>query len=244
MRWIRAAAAAFLAGTGAALAQTPPAPMRQISPVPPPPSFPAAANPSVQPRFAVVIDAAHGGPDGGAKLQNNVLEKDITLALGERLRSLLRARGIEVVTTRDADVNLPVLHRAEVSNHARAAACLLLHATATGSGVHLFTSALAQAEPQRVEPWETAQAAYSTQSLKLEAEIDSAFAHAQVPVTLGRASVQPMDNLACPAVAVEVAPLVGGHVTSGRPVTDAAYQTSIVDAIAAALEQWRSDWRQ
>jgi N-acetylmuramoyl-L-alanine amidase len=83
-----------------------------------------------------------------------------------------------------------------------------------------------------------------TQSLKLESEIDSALAHAQIPVSLGRASVEPMDSMTCPEVAVEVAPLVGGHVTEERPVTDAVYQKSVVDAVAAALEQWRSDWKQ
>ena len=74
-------------------------------------------------------------------------------------------------------------------------------------------------------------------------EIDAALAHAQIPITLGRASVQPMDNLACPAIAIEVAPLVGGHVTTARDVSDADYQKSVVDALVAALDAWRSDWK-
>jgi N-acetylmuramoyl-L-alanine amidase len=80
--------------------------------------------------------------------------------------------------------------------------------------------------------------------MKLESEIDSALAHGQIPVTLGRASVQPMDNLACPAVAVELAPLVAGHVTQGKAVSDADYQKSVIDALAAGIEAWRSDWKQ
>lgn len=210
------------------------------------PQQPAAA-PSAQPThaaFVVYLDAAHGGSEPGAKLSSDLAEKTVTLALSIRLRSILQARGITVVTSRESDENVPLLNRAESANHAQAGACLLIHATATGSGVHLYTSSMAPSAPARPVPWPTAQGVYVTQSLKLESEIDSALAHAQIPVTLGRASVQPMDNLACPAVAVELAPLVGGHVTQGKSVGDPEYQKSVVDALAAAIEAWRSDWKQ
>jgi N-acetylmuramoyl-L-alanine amidase len=244
MRWIEAAVAAGIAAAAAGWQQSPPAP--QLPQPPAVPSYPAPVQaPQVQPpRFLVVVDAAHGGNDTGARMANGVLEKDITLGLSARLRSTLHAHGIEVVTTRQSDANLLPVNRAEAANRAQGAACLVIHATATGSGVHLFTSSLSPAANGRFLPWATAQSAYVTQSLKLESEIDSALAHAQIPVSLGRASVEPMDSMTCPEVAVEVAPLVGGHVTEARPVTDAVYQKSVVDAVAAALEQWRSDWKQ
>jgi len=141
-------------------------------------------------------------------------------------------------------MNLAPVNRAETANHAQGGACLTIHATATGSGVHLFTSSLTPTANARFLPWPTAQSAYVTQSLKLESEIDSALAHTEIPVTLGRASVEPMDSMTCPEVAVEMAPLVAGHVTGAKPVTDAGYQKAVVDAIAAALEQWRSDWKE
>ena len=205
---------------------------------------PAPSTQAARPAFVVVIDAAHGGSDSGARLGNGTAEKAVTLGLSVRLRSTLQARGITVVTTRESDASVAQLNRAETANHAQAAACLVIHATATGSGVHLYTSGLAASVPARPTPWQTAQAQYVTQSVKLESEIDSALAHAQIPVTLGRASVQPMDNLACPAVAVEIAPLVAGHVTAGKDVSDSGYQKSVADALAAAVESWRSDWKQ
>jgi N-acetylmuramoyl-L-alanine amidase len=208
------------------------------------PAVPAAPPAQIQPKFVVVLDAAHGGADTGAHLQNGVMEKEITLALSMRLRSTLHAHGIEVVTTRESDQMQPALNRAEAANQAQAAACLILHATATGSGVHLYTSSLAPSPLQRLEPWPTAQSAWVTQSLKLESEIDTALAHTQIPVTLGRASVPPMDNLTCPTVAVEMAPLVAGHVTQGRELSDAGYQKSVVDSLTAALESWQNDWKQ
>jgi N-acetylmuramoyl-L-alanine amidase len=246
MRWIEAAALLSLLATASvpvsAAGQTaPPAP--QTAQPPSVPSVPPAPTQPAQPKFVVVLDAAHGGTDSGAHLRPDLQEKDVTLALTTRLRSTLQAHGIAVVTTRQSDASIPALNRAETANHAQAAACLVLHATATGSGVHLYASSLSPAPAVRLQPWQTAQAAWITQSLKLESEIDAALAHAQIPITLGRASVQPMDNLACPAIAIEVAPLVAGHVTTARDVSDAAYQKSVVDALVAALDAWRSDWK-
>src|ERR1700678_1386167 len=86
-----------------------------------PPSAPAAARPT--PRFAVVIDAAHGGSDTGARLSDRLLEKDLALTLSVRLRSTLAAHGISVFTTRESDATLPAVNRAETANHVGAAAC-------------------------------------------------------------------------------------------------------------------------
>jgi N-acetylmuramoyl-L-alanine amidase len=66
------------------------------------------------------------------------MEKTFTLALSVRLRSLLGARGIQVVTTRESDSTVDLNRRAEIANQAKAQACLTLHATESGSGVHLF----------------------------------------------------------------------------------------------------------
>ena len=79
------------------------------------------------PRFVVVLDAAHGGDDPGARLSNGQQEKAYTLALSVRLRSLLMARGIAVVTTRESDTTVDADRRAEIANHANAQACLSLH---------------------------------------------------------------------------------------------------------------------
>lgn len=205
----------------------------------------AAAQEPAPYRFVVVLDAAHGGSDSGARLGDGELEKSLTLRLAEELKIALRSQGtpIQVVMTRESDVDLPALNRAQIANHAEAAACLILHATATGSGVHLFTSSLAPAVMTPTLPWATAQAAYVTQSLKLESELDETLSHDAIPVTMGRASVQPMDSLACPAVAVELAPLAPGNTTQGQPISNADYDRRVVDAVAAGLAAWSNDWK-
>lgn len=208
------------------------------------PQLPATQTPAVQPRFVVVLDAAHGGQDTGTKLNDKLYEKDITLAFVGRLRSALSAKGIQVVNIREGDALIPALNRAEVANRVQAAACISLHATATGTGVHLFTSSLAQTTSANFLPWQTAQSAFTTKSLKLSSEINAALAHTATPVTLARTSLQPLDSFACPAVALEVAPLAA---TGGKPalsLDSVDYQKRVVDAVAAALVAWRNEWRQ
>jgi N-acetylmuramoyl-L-alanine amidase len=234
MRWIergqRLAVVLLLISSPAGAQTTPNAP----------PSAPAAVRPA--PRFAVVIDAAHGGSDTGARLSDRLLEKDLALTLSVRLRSTLAAHGISVVTTRESDTALPAVNRAETANHVGAAACISLHATTSGSGVHLFTASLTPVPITRFLPWDTAQGAYAEQSLRLSSELDSAMTHAEIPVTLGRTALQPLDSFTCPAVVVEFAPL---HSTTGvTALSDSGYQDRIVAAVTAAVEQWQRDWRQ
>ena len=202
------------------------------------------APPAPSPRYVVVLDAAHGGDDPGGLL-NGKPEKDYTLALSVRLRSLLTARGIPVATTRESDVTMDAEHRAGIANHADAQACLSLHATLSGSGVHLFISSLAPAAPARFAPWKTAQAEWVTRSLALAGTLNSALLHAGIPVTLSRTALPVVDSMTCPAVAVEVAPESGSDRASGPSAAgsldDPNYQARVTQALAAALVEWRSE---
>jgi N-acetylmuramoyl-L-alanine amidase len=205
------------------------------------PTLPPRSSAPVQPQFLIVLDAAHGGTDTGAHLAAHLEEKDLVLALSIRLRSMLSARGISVLTTREGDATLPPTKRAALANAHKAAACLILHASDSGSGIHLFTSSLPPAQPATFLPWDQAQAAYLQKSLRWAAEINTAMTHAGVPVTLGRTAMQPLDNMTCPAAAVEIAPLTkDGAVTAA--LTDPDYQSRILAGLAAAVEGWRHDW--
>ena len=58
------------------------------------------------PITVVVIDAGHGGEDGGASSASGVVEKDVNLAVAFALRDLFEAAGIPVVMTRTEDILL------------------------------------------------------------------------------------------------------------------------------------------
>lgn len=209
----------------------------QAPPAPPP------APPQAPPPFVVVLDAAHGGDDSGGHLDSQP-EKAFNLALNVRLRSLLGARGIQVVTTRETDANLEANRRAEIANHANAEACLSLHSTLTGSGVHLFASSLAPTPADRFAPWKTAQSAWVTRSLSLAGVVNSALQHAGFTVTLGRTGLPAIDSMACPAIAVEIAPERGPNHAVTASLDDPSYQARVAEALAAAMLEWRTEARQ
>lgn len=54
----------------------------------------------------VIVDAGHGGVDGGAVGVNGEVEKDINLAIAQKLQSLLKDAGYTVIMTRETDVSI------------------------------------------------------------------------------------------------------------------------------------------
>ena len=54
----------------------------------------------------VIIDAGHGGEDGGAIGVNGVYEKDLNLKIAKKLDTLLKSAGICTVMTRSEDILL------------------------------------------------------------------------------------------------------------------------------------------
>jgi N-acetylmuramoyl-L-alanine amidase len=149
---------------------------------------------------------------------------------------------VQVITIRESDAAVDANRRAEIANHANAQACLTLHATDSGSGIHLFASSLAPAPPSRISAWKTAQAAWVTRSLALAGVLNSALQHAGLTVTLGRTALPGIDSMTCPAIAVEVAP---DHPSGGEKtgLDDPAYQARVTEALAAALLEWKTEGR-
>lgn len=200
-------------------------------------------------RNVVVLDPAHGGADSGARIGDTTLEKNVTLALAFRLRSLLIARGFNVIMTRDGDAStiqttansaptpLTLDDRAGIANHAHAAACLLLHATGRGTGLHLYSSEIAPVPmaPYLV-PWLTGQAAWMPASKALEGGMSSALGRSGIPLLASTASVRPIDSLNCPALVLELAP----EDDTATSINDAGYQERVAAALAAALVVWEN----
>ncbi|WP_405357504.1 N-acetylmuramoyl-L-alanine amidase [Ruminococcus sp.] len=60
---------------------------------------------SLEQQPMIVIDAGHGGEDGGAEV-DGVLEKDINLSIGGKLSEILRLCGCRVTEIRDEDISV------------------------------------------------------------------------------------------------------------------------------------------
>ena len=65
--------------------------------------LPAEGTENPPPIACIVIDAGHGGEDGGTSSAAGVLEKDLNLSVAFALRDLLEAAGVPVVMTRTED---------------------------------------------------------------------------------------------------------------------------------------------
>lgn len=77
----------------------------------------------------VVLDAGHGGSDPGA-VADGVIEKEVTLDIGRRLRTLLEAEGFEVVFTRGDDRTIALRDRARAANAAKSDIFVSIHVNA------------------------------------------------------------------------------------------------------------------
>src|SRR5271170_6608462 len=83
--------------------------------------------------FRVVIDAGHGGSNTGAPgLVAGVFEKRVTLAVARDLAEALRARGFDVVMTRDRDEFSTLRERVRRANAAEPDCFVSLHTNASG----------------------------------------------------------------------------------------------------------------
>ena len=110
--------AAFTASLREALSSAPP---------------PAPARP-VNARRVIVVDAGHGGRDGGAQGAKSH-EKDVTLAAAQALRRRLERTGrYRVVLTRASDVYVPLEERVRIARRANADLFISLHADAGTDG--------------------------------------------------------------------------------------------------------------
>jgi len=226
-------------------APAPPPPVAEQAPAPAQPaapSTPAAAPPPprqpASPRFLVLIDPAHGGSDIGAAITADLPEKDVVLALARRVQRELSNRGIAAGLLRNSDVAMSLDQRAITANAARPALYIALHAANTGKGVHVFTSLMpaANVSAQSFLPWDTAQSAFLDLSGSVAGSVAAELEARKLPNATLLAPLRPMNNIAAPAFAVEIAP----PAAKVEDIASAAYQEQVAQSIAAGIAAVRS----
>ena len=78
----------------------------------------------------VVIDAGHGGVEKGAASSYGN-EKEFTLDIAQRLKTMLQAKGLQVIMTREGDELVPLPERARIANATRDSIFVSIHFNAT-----------------------------------------------------------------------------------------------------------------
>lgn len=184
-------------------------------------------------RYFAVVDASHGGDDHGETLSNTLLEKDVTVALARSLRQELESRGITTLVLRDSDANLSVDQRAVFANADHAAIYIAVHAASNGHGVRVYTAMLPYGGDDRgpFRNWNTAQHASMPLSQSAASAIAAELQKRQIPVRTLSAPLRPLNNVAGPAIGLEVSPTG----TDLAQITAPDYQELVTGAVATAI---------
>lgn len=127
-------------------------------PVVPPPTTtqPPVRQPTPRGKIVVVVDPGHGGKDSGAPGLRGLLEKDVILPIGLRVKSILEQNNIQVVMTRDADFFVDLKPRVDLAERVNATLFVSIHANSidgrpdvNGLEVYYYDSGYALAETVR-----------------------------------------------------------------------------------------------
>jgi N-acetylmuramoyl-L-alanine amidase len=81
----------------------------------------------------ILIDAGHGGKDGGATGYKKTLEKNIVLAITLSLEKELKKRGYKTKLTRREDKFIKLKQRTKIANQSNADLFISIHANSTAS---------------------------------------------------------------------------------------------------------------
>ncbi len=89
------------------------------------------ARPQGRRRITIALDPGHGGEDPGAIGRRGTLEKDVTLAIGRKLKRLIDAEpGMRAMLTRDDDYYVPLAARVQKARRVEADLFVSIHADA------------------------------------------------------------------------------------------------------------------
>jgi N-acetylmuramoyl-L-alanine amidase len=215
----------------------------------------------------VVIDPGHGGDELGTQGTRGTLEKEITLSVARRLRTLIESRlGLKVFLTREDDRTISLDERSAFANNHRADVMLSIHAnfavrpSLKGAEVYYLTVERADEEARKKADqssttlpalgggsraidlilWETAQARYLEQSAALAGFIEQSLA-ARVemsPRAVQQAPFRVLVGANMPAALVEIGYL--SNTEQETQLTTAAYQDQVAQALLDALVKFRS----
>ena len=245
---------------------------------PPPPLPPAAAPPASESAPALpgartaklqtmVIDPGHGGDDAGVHGPKGALEKQITLEVARRLKTLVETRlGVRVIMTRDDDRAVSPDERDSVANNSKADLFLSLHlngapaAAVKGAEVYYLRLDRAGEEARRkvastelvlpavgggsrpidVIPWDLAQASHLDDSSRFASMLEEELEkHTPMgPRPLQQAPMRVLSGVNMPAALVEITYLT--NAAQEQSVQSMEFQAGVVQAMFDAIVRFRA----
>ncbi len=198
--------------------------------------------------FAVVVlDPGHGGQDSGA-MAGNVLEKDLTLDIAQRIDRLLAAQGVATLLTRAGDSYVSLTDRAQLINRVNDAILISIHFDdgpgPRVSGVETYFAAYQTTGAPRIASWLPFVQRITNNQPNVESQSLAGFiqqqlvAHTQA-INRGTKAEQfyVLANARHPAVLIE-----GGFLTNKDEIaklTSANYREQLASAISDGILNYR-----
>jgi N-acetylmuramoyl-L-alanine amidase len=215
----------------------------------------------------MVIDAGHGGDDAGVHGRKGTLEKQITLDVARRLKTLVETRlGVRVVMTRDVDRSVSADERDAIANNSKADLFLSIHVNgaraAVLKGAEVYSLRLDRAgeearrsaastelvlpalggvtRPIDVIQWDLAQASHVGASSRFASMLEEELEkHVPMgPRPLQQAPMRVLSGANMPAALVEIAYLTNAEQEQGVQSTD--FQTGIAQSMYDAVVRFRT----
>lgn len=184
----------------------------------------------------VIVDAGHGGHDGGA-VSHGIVEKNMALDVARRLKEELEAAGLRVRMTREGDVFLPLEERAAHAARHAAAALVSVHLNTDGEGsdaegIETFFADTKTLSARQLAPARTGPARAGTD---LAADVQRMVCAATGAVNRGTKArgYAVVAQAACPAVLVEC-----GFITSAAEsakLKEEGYRGKVAAGIAQGV---------
>ena len=249
--------------TDAPTPPTAPAPPATNTTAPPVDLAPAPAPAGVR---TIVIDPGHGGDEHGARGPAGTSEKDITLAVARRLRTMIESRlGLRVFLTRDDDRMMSLDDRTAYANSQKADVFISIHANAAlrpvlkGAEVYYLSVDRADAEARRTQEasetlpalgggtraidlifWDTAQARFLERSSALAGLVEQSLRSRveMSPRPVQQAPFRVLVGASMPAVLVEIGYL--SNAEQEQALLSPTYQDQVTQALFDAVVQFRA----
>lgn len=172
----------------------------------------------------IVVDAGHGGYDGGA-VYERICEKDINLSVALKLEKTLKERGYNVIMTRSTDKFVKLRTRAYIANNANADLFVSIHANAASNAPY-FAGAYTYRCPG------------SSRGLKLAKAVQAQICSETGAINRGVMSeyFTVLTATAMPAILVEMG-FMSNH-NELMNLIDPSYQDKIVEGIARGIDNY------
>ena len=125
----------------------------------------------------VILDAGHGGKDGGASSASGIIEKGVVLSVTQKVEDYLKLQGINVTLTRDGDYDLAqpeakkrkqqdLNKRVQIMNENENSIAVSIHANAIGNSA--WKGAQTFYDPKKIENKQLATAIMNSMKGNLE----------------------------------------------------------------------------